>query len=455
MRTRILKIKEDQKFIGQEVTVKGWVRTVRAQKNFAFLELNDGSTLSNLQVIVEKLPPDITTGTAVVISGKVVESLGTKQKNELYAHKIHYLGSCDPVTYPLQKKRHSLEFLREITHLRPRTNVIGAITRIRNTLAYATHSFFQKMGFFYLQTPVITFSDSEGAGQLFQITTLDQTQSKEKIETIDHSESFFGKKAYLNVSGQLNAETYACALSDVYTFGPTFRAENSHTSRHLAEFWMIEPEMAFADLYDNMDLAENYLKNLFSEIVNTHLEDMELFDKYIHKGVIARLKKTISEPFVRMTYDEAITILKKSPKTFTFPPSWGSDLQAEHERYLCEEYVEGPLILTNYPANIKPFYMRNNDDGKTVAAMDLLVPNVGEVIGGSEREERIEVLEKKIKDKGLNREDYWWYLDLRRYGSVPHAGFGAGFERLVQFVTGMENIRDVVAFPRYAGHAEF
>jgi asparaginyl-tRNA synthetase len=432
------------------------VRTVREQKSFAFIEVNDGSTLSNLQVIADTLPPGITTGASLAVKGKVVVSPGAKQNVEIHASEIEVLGHCDAETYPLQKKRHSFEFLRSIAHLRPRTNTIGAVTRVRNTLAYATHRFFQDLGFLYLHTPIITLSDCEGAGKLFQVTTLDKANPpRNELGEVDHTQDFFGKEAYLTVSGQLNGEIYACALSDIYTFGPTFRAENSHTSRHLAEFWMIEPEMAFADIHDDMDLAEKYLKAIFKEVLEKNPEDMELFDKFICKGVIARLQEIIEKPFERITYTEAIDILKKSGKNFEFPISWGCDMQSEHERYLCEEHFKNPIIVRDYPTEIKSFYMRNNDDGKTVAAMDVLVPGVGEIIGGSQREDRLELLEAKMGQGGLNKHDYWWYLELRKYGSVPHAGFGAGFERLVQFVTGMENIRDVIAFPRYPGHADF
>lgn len=456
MRIKIRKIKEDKAFVGQEVIVKGWVRTVREQKSFTFIEVNDGSTLSNLQVIVDLLPPHITTGASVAVKGKIVESPGAKQSVEIHASEIKVLGTCDAETYPLQKKRHSFEFLRSIAHLRPRTNTIGAVARVRNTLAYATHRFFQDLGFLYLHTPIITLSDCEGAGKLFQVTTLDKANPpRNELGEVDHAQDFFGKEAYLTVSGQLNGEIYACALSDIYTFGPTFRAENSHTSRHLAEFWMIEPEMAFSDIHDDMDLAEKYLKAIFKEVLETNAEDMDLFDKFICKGAVERLKEIIEKPFERITYTEAVDILQKSGKTFEFPITWGCDMQSEHERYLCEEHFKRPIIVRDYPAQIKSFYMRNNDDGKTVAAMDVLVPGVGEIIGGSQREDRLDVLETKMGQSGLDKSDYWWYLELRKYGSVPHAGFGAGFERLVQFVTGMENIRDVIAFPRYPGHADF
>jgi asparaginyl-tRNA synthetase len=449
--------------IGKTLTCCGWVRTVRAQKSFAFIELNDGSTLSNLQVIADASLPgyeetlqQLSTGASVAITGELVESVGQKQKWELKASSIHIFGTCLAEDYPLQKKRHSFEFLRTIAHLRARTNTQGAVTRVRNALAFATHLFFQQKGFLYVHTPIITASDCEGAGEQFLVTTLDVNKPKRHSDgTVDFSHDFFGKPAYLTVSGQLNGETYACALSDIYTFGPTFRAENSNTSRHLAEFWMIEPEMAFADLSDNMECAESYLKFLFHYVLEHCKEDMEFFDAFIEKGVIERLRHIVNTPFVRLTYTDAVEILKTSGKTFQFPVEWGTDLQSEHERFLAEEHFKSPVILYNYPAKIKAFYMRANEDGKTVAAMDVLVPKIGEIIGGSQREERLEILEQKLADFNLNKEDYWWYLQLRKYGSVPHAGFGAGFERLVLFCTGMENIRDVIPFPRFPGHAEF
>lgn len=436
-----------------EATVRGWVRTVRDQKSFAFIEVNDGSTLGNLQVIVDASIPDysevlpkLTTGASVVISGHLVESPGKNQALELKAKEVRVLGLCDPAKYPLQKKRHTFEFLRTIAHLRPRTNTQGAVLRVRNALAFATHLFFQQQGFLYIQTPIITGSDCEGGGEMFRVTTLEKS---------DPAKDFFGKSAYLTVSGQLEGEIAACALSDIYTFGPTFRAENSNTSRHLAEFWMIEPEMAFADLKDNMQCAESYLKFCIHYILKFCFEDLEFFDKFIENGLLARLQNVANSPFAHIPYTEAISILKNAPKNFEFPVEWGIDLQSEHERYLAEEYCKKPVILTDYPAEIKAFYMRSNEDGKTVAAMDVLVPKIGELIGGSQREERLDVLERKIAEFGLKREDYWWYLELREYGSVPHAGFGLGFERLVLFATGMENIRDVIPFPRYPGHAEF
>ncbi len=444
MRTRIRQVKEDPKYIGQKLTVKGWVRTVRGQKSFTFVELNDGSSLSNLQIIAK---PEIdlskvATGASIQATGTIVESPGGKQSVEMQADQIDLIGFCCPESYPLQKKRHTLEFLRSIAHLRPRTNTIGAVMRVRNTLAYATHKFFQENGFYYLHTPIITLSDCEGAGELFQVTT-------------NEKEEFFGDKAYLTVSGQLNGEIYASALTDIYTFGPTFRAENSHTSRHLAEFWMVEPEMAFADLNDDMDLAEKYLKYIFKSVLESCEEDMIFFDKWVSKGVKQRLEDVVSQPFARITYTEAVDILNKSNQKFEFPCTWGCDFQSEHERYLCEQHFEKPLIVYDYPAKIKPFYMRQNDDNKTVANMDVLVPGVGEIIGGSQREERLERLEAKMDETGLSKKEYWWYLELRKYGSVPHAGFGAGFERLVLFATGIENIRDTIPFPRYPGHAAF
>ena len=383
-------------------------------------------------------------------------SPGKNQQLELHASELAVLGNCDPETYPLQKKRHSFEFLREIAHLRPRTNTLGAVARVRSAAAFATHRFYQDRGFLYIQTPIITASDCEGAGEMFHVTTLNPDSVPKTPEgKADYSKDFFSKPAFLTVSGQLNGEIFACALSDIYTFGPTFRAENSNTARHVAEFWMIEPEMAFADIHDNMDNAESFLKYVTKYVLENCAEDMEFFDKFIAEGQIARLQKIVEMPFERLTYTNAVDILTKSGKAFEFPVQWGTDLQSEHERYLTEEVVKGPLIVTDYPQAIKAFYMRNNEDGKTVAAMDVLVPRVGEIIGGSQREERLDVLQKKLQDNSLDPQSYWWYLELRKYGSVPHAGYGVGFERLVGFLTGMENIRDICAFPRYPGHAEF
>jgi asparaginyl-tRNA synthetase len=449
--------------LGQEVTVKGWVRTVRNQKTFSFIELNDGSTLSTFQVIAnpdipnyEKLINSLSTGVSVAIVGTIVESPGKNQQFEMQAKSISIIGVCNPEEYPLQKKRHSFEFLRTIAHLRPRTNTLGAVTRLRNALAFATHLFYQQRGFLYIQTPIITASDCEGAGKMFRVTTLDpQTVPRLPDGQVDYSQDFFGKPAFLTVSGQLNGEIYASALSDIYTFGPTFRAENSNTSRHLAEFWMIEPEMAFADINDNMDNAEAFLKFVLKYALEHCQEDMQFFDKHVSQGLIERLQHVINTPFERATYTYAVRILEKSGKNFEYPVKWGSDLQSEHERYLAEEFFAKPVIITDYPKQIKAFYMRSNEDNKTVAAMDVLVPKIGEIIGGSQREERLDLLEHKLREVGLSPTDYWWYLELRKYGSVPHAGYGVGFERLIQFASGMENIRDVIPFPRFPGKADF
>ncbi len=457
MRTKIKALKQATNSIGSEIQLKGWIRTIRNQKKFAFIEVNDGSTLSNFQVVIDGSYPDfdalletLSTGASVAVTGTLVESPAKGQSTELHATTVELIGSSDAETYPLQKKRHSFEFLRTIAHLRPRTNTLGAVTRVRNALAYATHKFFQEKEFLYIHTPIITAADCEGAGELFRVSTLENGQKSENYE-----DDFFAKPAFLTVSGQLNGEIYACALSDIYTFGPTFRAENSNTSRHLAEFWMIEPEMAFADLKDDMDCAEAYLKYLINYVLEHCDEDIQFFDKFIEKGLIERLKHVSSNPFERLSYTEAISILENAKHKFEYPVSWGCDLQSEHERYLAEVHIKKPLILTDYPKDIKAFYMRGNDDNKTVAAMDVIVPQIGEIIGGSQREERFDILEQRIEEMNLPKEHYWWYLDLRRYGSVPHAGFGLGFERLVQFVTGMENIRDVIPFPRYPGHADF
>ena len=532
--------------VGDTVQVRGWVRTVRAQKDLSFVEVNDGSSLSGIQAVVTAeadgahLLADgaVSTGAAVMIEGVVVESPGGKQAVEVKATSVVVVGGADPSTFPLQKKRHTLEFLRGIAHLRPRTNTIGAVTRVRNQLAYATHTFFQSHGFQYVNTPIVTASDCEGAGEQFQVTTLlngvdgpssaaaakapaseeaiaeakaaaaeqgavvkalkeakksgDATKEEvdaavaellarkataEALESpaanaggaaggdvprgedgaVDYAQDFFGKPSYLTVSGQLNAEIYACAMRDVYTFGPTFRAENSNTSRHLAEFWMVEPELAFADLNDDMDCAEAYLKHCLSHVLEHCDEDLAFFEKNVSKDNLReRLRQVATVPFARITYTEAVDHVLKADKTFEFPVEWGCDLQSEHERYLTEEVFKNtPVIVRDYPKGVKAFYMRENEDGKTVAAMDVLVPKVGELMGGSQREERLEVLERRIEEVGLEKESYWWYLDLRRYGSVPHAGFGLGFERLVQYVTGVENIRDVIPFPRYPGSAEF
>jgi len=466
MRTKIKAIKNSEEqglgYVGKALTIKGWVRTVRRQKTFTFIEINDGSTLSNFQVIADVTmkgylaTEGISTGAALAVTGVVVESPGRNQAVEMHAEHVELIGICDAEDYPLQKKRHSFEFLRTIAHLRPRTNTLGAVTRVRSCLSAATHRFFQEEGFCCVHTPIITASDCEGAGEMFQVTTMNLGEiPKQKDGTIDYSQDFFDKPAFLTVSGQLNAEIYASAVSDVYTFGPTFRAENSNTSRHLAEFWMVEPEMAFADLKDDMDCAEKYIKYLIKAVLDECREDMEFFNKLIEKGLVERLKGVLESDFKRLTYTDAVEILKQVNDRFEYPVKWGSDLQSEHERYLTEEHFKTPVILYNYPKDIKAFYMRINDDNKTVAAMDVLVPGVGEIIGGSQREERLDVLKERLKESDLSEKDYWWYLELRKYGSVPHAGFGLGFERLIQFMTGMENIRDVIPFPRFSGHAKF
>ncbi len=466
MRTKIrqlIRTPDHAPLVGQEHTIKGWIKTVRSQKNLAFVEINDGSCFGNLQVVVEaglkgfdKLLPMLTTGASISVTGIIAQSPGQNQTIELHANAVKILGTANPEVYPLQKKRHSFEFLRTIAHLRPRTNTFGAVARIRNAVAYATHIFFQQQGFLYIQPPIISTSDCEGAGEMFKVTALDLTKLPKTPEgQIDFTRDFFATPAFLTVSGQLNAEAYACALSDVYTFGPTFRAENSNTARHLAEFWMIEPEMAFAELDDNMTCAENYIKFVLQYVLEHCPDDMAFFNEHIDPGVIDRLQKVIATSFERATYTYAVRILQKSGKTFEFPIEWGLDLQSEHERYLTEEFFQKPVILTDYPRKIKAFYMRDNSDGKTVAAMDVLVPKIGEIIGGSQREERLDVLEKKITEFGLDPKPYWWYLELRKYGSVPHSGFGAGFERLIRFVTGLDNIRDVIPFPRSPGNAMF
>lgn len=443
--------------------VRGWVRTRRDSKGgFSFIELNDGSSLGNLQVIApaelanyENEIQKLTAGCSVIVRGELKESPAKGQATELHADEIRVLGWADSETYPLQKKRHSFEKLREWAHLRTRTNTLGAVMRVRDQISQSIHGFFCENRFLYVHTPIITASDCEGAGEMFRVTTLDLDRLAASGGPVNYSHDFFDKPTYLTVSGQLEGETYATSLGRIYTFGPTFRAENSNTSRHLAEFWMVEPEAAFFDLADNMDLAERFLKYVFSETLNHCQEDMEFFDKMIEKGKLEQVKAVIEKPFEHMTYTDAIKILESCNEKFEYEIQWGSDLQAEHERYLTEKHVGGPLILTDYPSSIKPFYMRLSDDEKTVAAMDVLVPGVGEIIGGSQREERLEVLQKRMAAQSLPEEDYWWYVDLRRYGTVPHAGFGLGLERAVQYITGMNNIRDVIPFPRTPGHAEF
>ncbi|GAL94183.1 MULTISPECIES: asparagine--tRNA ligase [Microcystis] len=439
----------------QSVTVQGWVRTKRELKEFTFLEVNDGSSLANLQVILEPTLPDyesvlktIGTGAAIAVSGNLVPSPGKGQNIELKAAEITLYGDCPP-DYPLQKKRHSFEFLRTIAHLRARTNTLGAVMRVRNACATAIHTFFQEKGFIWVHTPIITANDCEGAGELFTVTSLDLKKPA------NFAEDFFGKRAYLTVSGQLQAEVMAMALSNVYTFGPTFRAENSNTSRHLAEFWMVEPEMAFCDLEGDQDLAEAFLKYIFKFVLENCPEDLQFFNERIDKTVLSTAENIVNSEFGRITYSEAIELLEKADRQFEFPVEWGVDLQSEHERYLAEELFKKPVIVTNYPKTIKAFYMRLDDNNKTVSAMDILAPKIGEIIGGSQREERLDVLIQRMQEQGMNPDDLWWYLDLRRYGSVPHAGFGLGFERLVQFMTGMTNIRDVIPFPRTPLSADF
>jgi asparaginyl-tRNA synthetase len=445
------------------VIAEGWVRTKRESKTVCFLELNDGSSLTGLQVVVDltvftdtELLNRITTGAAVVCTGILVESLGGNQDVELKAESIELVGEAPVESYPLQKKRHTLEYLREIAHLRARTNTMGAVARVRNVVSYAVHSYFQENGFAYIHTPIISTSDAEGAGEMFQVTTLDLDNVPRNPEGgIDYTKDFFGKKASLTVSGQLQGETYALALKNIYTFGPTFRAENSNTKRHLSEFWMIEPEMAFCTLEGDMAIAESFLKYIFKAVVEKCPQDMDFFSKFVEKGVAETLVKVIETPFAHLTYTDAVAELQKHNSTFEYPVHWGSDLQTEHERFLTEKVCNGPVIVTDYPKEIKAFYMKLNDDGKTVRAMDVLVPRLGEIIGGSERESRLDVLTSRMLDLKLDPADYWWYLDLRRFGSVPHAGFGLGFDRAVQYVTGMQNIRDVIPYPRAAKQAEF
>ncbi len=449
--------------IDQEICVKGWIKTRRDSKGgFSFLEINDGSSLKNLQIIADnslknyqqdilKLFP----GASVKVEGILVSSPGGNQKMELKAESVRIYGFSDVTTYPLQKQRISFEKLREIAHLRGRTNTFGAVTRVRNALSFATHCFFQERNFYYLNTPIITTSDCEGAGQLFRVTTLDfNNLPKNKQGNINCESDFFSQEASLTVSGQLEAETYACGLGRVYTFGPTFRAENSNTSRHLAEFWMVEPEMAFTNLTQDIALAEDYLKYLINYILNHCKDDLEFFNLRIENSLLEQLNKIVSSKFITLTYTDAVKILSRN-RNFSFPVEWGIDLQSEHEQYLTEVEFKKPVVLTDYPKSIKPFYMRMNDDNKTVAAMDVLLPKIGEIIGGSQREERLDCLQNRLKELDLHENDYWWYLDLRRYGTVPHSGFGLGFERLVKLCTGMGNIRDTIPFPRVPGNAKF
>ena len=446
---------------GGDVLVQGWVKTRRSSKSVTFVQITDGSTLQDLQIVIDEDNTDhgsasgLTTGCSVSVEGVLVESPGQGQKYEVQAKTLTILGDSDPETYPLQKKRHSPEFLREIAHLRPRTNTFGAMARVRNSVAYAIHSFFQDRDFQFIQTPIITASDAEGAGSMFQVTTLDLNDVPKESGTVRHEDDFFGKPAFLTVSGQLEAEIFAMALSDVYTFGPTFRAENSNTSRHLAEFWMVEPEVAFCQLDGLTELAEDFLKHLSRHVLDNCQEDMEFFNKWYDESTIATLEEIANSEFERITYTEAVKLLEGSGEKFEFPVSWGTDLQSEHERYLTEQKIQKPVIVTDYPKDIKAFYMRLNDDGETVRAMDVLVPRIGEIIGGSQREERRDVLEIRMSEAGISHDEYSWYLDLRSYGTVPHSGFGLGFERTVQFLTGVTNIRDVIPFPRTPKSAEF
>ena len=451
---------------GKEVLAKGWVRTKRGNRQVKFIALNDGSTINNIQVVAEterfdeELIKRITTGASLAVRGQLVESIGSGQKVELKAESIEIYGECDPMRYPLQKKDTSLEYLRTVAHMRMRTNTFGAVLRIRNAMAYAIHTFFQKKGFVYLHTPLITESDCEGAGQMFQVTTLDLEKPlpRNKKGEIDYNEDFFGKQTSLTVSGQLEGELGATAVGEIYTFGPTFRAENSNTPRHLAEFWMIEPEMAFYDIKDNMDLAEEFIKYLVSWALENCIDDIRFLNDKYDEGLIERLRSVIGTEFVRLEYTEGIRILEEAAKNgvqFEYPVYWGVDLQSEHERYLVEKHFQKPVILTGYPKEIKAFYMKQDDNGKTVRAMDVLFPKIGEIIGGSEREWSLEKLENRIGELGMSRKNLEWYIDTRRFGSVPHSGFGLGFERLLLFVTGMSNIRDVIPFPRTPRNAEF
>ena len=453
--------RETEKFMGQTVEVSGWVRTIRASNAFGFIELNDGSFFKNIQIVFEaelenyKEITKLGTGSAVKVFGKVVESAGDKQPFEIKAEKIEIVGTSDE-DFPLQKKRHTLEYMRTIAHLRPRANIYNAVFRIRSLVAFAIHSFFQERGFVYVHTPIITGSDCEGAGEMFQVTTLDLNNLPKKDDgSINYGEDFFGKATNLTVSGQLAVENYCAAFRNVYTFGPTFRAENSYTQRHASEFWMIEPEIAFADLHDDMKLAEDMVKYIINFVLEKAPEEMEFFNSFVDKTLLERLNFIKDSDFGKITYTEAIELLKKSGKQFEYPVDWGCDLQTEHERYLTEELIKKPVFVIDYPKEIKAFYMRMNEDNKTVAAMDLLVPGVGEIIGGSQREERYDRLLARIEELGLKKEDYWWYLDLRRFGSNPHAGYGLGFERMIMYITGMQNIRDVIPFPRTPKNAEF
>nr|WP_272876699.1 asparagine--tRNA ligase [Clostridium sp. Cult1] len=452
---------ETEKYLNKEILTEGWIRTLRSSKKFGFIEINDGTFFSNLQIVfdegldnfkeIEKLP----ISSAISIKGTLVETPGAKQPFEIQAKEISLVSLSDR-DYPLQKKRHSFEYLRTIAHLRPRSNTFNAVFRVRSLAAYAVHKFFQERDFIYVHTPIITGSDAEGAGEMFKVTNLDLTNVPlDQDNRVDYTKDFFGKETNLTVSGQLEAEAYALAFKNVYTFGPTFRAENSNTARHAAEFWMIEPEIAFADLKDNRELAEDMMKYIINYVMENAKEEMKFFNSFIDKGLIERLENIVNSDFGCITYTEAIDILKKSKEQFQYPVEWGIDLQTEHERYISEKVFKGPVFVIDYPKDIKAFYMRLNDDEKTVAAMDLLVPGVGEIIGGSQREERLNILERRIEEMGMNKKDYWWYLELRKYGGTKHAGYGLGFERAIMYMTGMTNIRDVIPFPRTVRSAEF
>ena len=460
-RTKIKELLQSTRF-EESVRIQGWVRTKRGNKNIAFIAINDGSIIHNIQVVVdvpnfdEDLLKNITTGASVCVNGTLVQSQGKGQTVEIHANEIILYGTADPETYPLQKKGHSMEFLREIAHLRPRTNTFGAVLRIRHAMSYAIHKYFNDNGFYYLHTPIITGSDAEGAGAMFRVSTLDAKNPPVNDEgKVDYTQDFFGKETNLTVSGQLEAEIGATALSEVYTFGPTFRAENSNTPRHLAEFWMVEPEMAFYDIYDDMDLAEDFLKYLITYTLENCIDDLEFLNKMFDKELIQRLTFIIENDFKRITYTQAVDELLKADQKFEFPIKWGCDLQSEHERYLVEKVYKRPVMVIDYPKEIKAFYMKLNDDDKTVRALDVLFPKIGEIIGGSQREENYEILKKKISDLNIPEKDIWWYLETRKFGTVPHSGFGLGFERLILFVTGMSNIRDVIPFPRTPKNADF
>ncbi|RXE59062.1 asparagine--tRNA ligase [Acetivibrio mesophilus] len=464
MKTTLIKslYRETKDFLDKEIVVAGWVRTIRDSKTFGFIEINDGSFFKNLQIVFEeqnisnfKEIAKLSVGSAIIVHGNLVETPNAKQPFEMKATKIEIEGASNS-EYPLQKKRHSFEYLRTIAHLRPRTNTFSAVFRIRSLAAFAIHKFFQERGFVYVHTPIITGSDAEGAGQMFRVTTLDMNNPPRNEDgKVDFTKDFFDRETNLTVSGQLEGETYSMAFRNIYTFGPTFRAENSNTARHAAEFWMVEPEIAFADLRDDMELAEDMLKYIINYCLENAPEEMEFFNNFVDNTVFERLNNIVNSEFAHVTYTEAVDILVKANDKFEYPVKWGNDLQTEHERYLTEQIFKKPVFVTDYPKDIKAFYMRMNDDNKTVAAMDLLVPGVGEIIGGSQREERLDLLEKRMKEMGLNMEDYWWYMDLRKYGSTRHAGFGLGFERAIMYITGMTNIRDVISFPRTVHTAEF